>query len=218
MRSYCKGNQTLYAGFSLLQLRCSSSNLIKKSVSGRHHQWRNIESQEPPSSLQLMFKNSPVTPVFTGSRIECMGNTCLQIVIANLDDQAPSCSLQNSQIKLELVAVEGDFPCGRDQEDWTSEEFQSGIVKERAGKRPLLLGGVNPILRDGVARVSDLSFTDNSSWTKSGGFRIGARVAPGSGYCGPRIREAITHAFKVKEHRGECKLTSFFFSSFFFFL
>ena len=75
-------------------------------------------------------------------------------------------------------------------------------MKERAGKRPLITGVVNVTLNGGSSTVGELSFTDNSSWTRSRHFRIGAKVAGGS-HCGMRIREAVTEAFIVKDHRGE---------------
>jgi hypothetical protein len=58
-------------------------------------------------------------------------------------------------------------------------------------------------MRDGRATVGELQFTDNSSWLRCRKFRIGARVVPGSGYDGPRVAEAMTEAFNVRDHRGE---------------
>ncbi|KAJ6765046.1 PROTEIN SAR DEFICIENT 1 [Salix koriyanagi] len=85
----------------------------------------------------------------------------------------------------------------------TNEEFNRNIVKERTGKRPLLAGDCLTVnLRDGCAAIGDIEFTDNSSWIRSRKFRLGVRVVPES-YQGVRIREAITEAFVVKDHRGE---------------
>ena len=110
-------------------------------------------------------------------------------------------------LKIEVVVLDGDFP-SNGSSNWTSEEFDSNIVKERTGKRPLLAGDCLTVtLRDGFAPIGEIEFTDNSSWIRSRKFRLGARVAPGS-YQGVKIREAITEAFVVKDHRGECKLSS----------
>lgn len=106
-------------------------------------------------------------------------------------------------LKIEIVVLDGDFPSG-DQEHWSSDEFNGGIVKEREGKRPLLIGERTVTLRDGMAPIGELMFTDNSSWIRSRKFRLGARVVPGS-HEGPRIKEALTESFTVKDHRGECK-------------
>lgn len=104
--------------------------------------------------------------------------------------------------KLHIVVLEGDFNT-EDDEDWTQEEFESHVVKERSGKRPLLTGEVYVTLKEGVGTLGELVFTDNSSWIRSRKFRLGLRVV--SGCCdGMRIREAKTEAFVVKDHRGEC--------------
>jgi hypothetical protein len=98
--------------------------------------------------------------------------------------------------------LEGDFN-NEEDEDWTEEEFESHIVKEREGKRPLLTGDLQVTLKEGVGTIGELIFTDNSSWIRSRKFRLGLRVAPGS-FEGIRVREAKTEAFTVKDHRGEC--------------
>ncbi|KAG2664567.1 hypothetical protein I3760_16G088200 [Carya illinoinensis] len=106
-------------------------------------------------------------------------------------------------IKIEIVVLDGDFPLG-DCDAWTAEEYDSKIVKERTGKRPLLAGEVTITMREGIATIAgDIEFTDNSSWIRSRKFRIGAKVAPGSNSQGVRIYEAMTEAFVVKDHRGE---------------
>jgi len=107
-------------------------------------------------------------------------------------------------IKLEIVVLDGDFSPS-ENEDWTSDEFDRHIVKERHGKRPLLAGELNLIMRNGIAPTGDMEFTDNSSWIRCRKFRVAVRVAPGSNQ-GVRIREGMTEAFVVKDHRGECKL------------
>ncbi|KAF2298673.1 hypothetical protein GH714_024702 [Hevea brasiliensis] len=57
-------------------------------------------------------------------------------------------------------------------------------------------------LRDGIAPLGEIEFTDNSSWIRSRKFRLAARVVSGSSP-DVRIREAMTEAFVVKDHRGE---------------
>jgi hypothetical protein len=51
--------------------------------------------------------------------------------------------------------------------------------------------------------VGEISYTDNSSWTRSRRFRLGARVL--DSFDGIRIREAKTDSFIVRDHRGECE-------------
>lgn len=170
-----------------------------------------IEAAEPPS-IKLIFKRQPLLPVFTGTRIEDEDNNPLQVLLVDNHNREIPLSSIPSPLKVEVVVLDGDFPSD-DLEDWTSTEFQKNIVKERTGKRPLITGEINLALRDGTASISELTFTDNSSWIRSRHFRIGARVVPGN-YNGPRIKEAMTLAFMVKDHRGERKHAIFANTSF----
>ncbi|XP_010032156.2 protein SAR DEFICIENT 1 isoform X1 [Eucalyptus grandis] len=160
-----------------------------------------IQAPEP-SSLELRFSKSLTLPIFTGSKIVDADGFQLQIILVDTSgDQAVSPTLP-SPIKVEIVVLDGDFPPG-DRTNWTSEEFDRNIVRERQGKRPLLAGELSVTMRsNGVAAIGDIELTDNSSWIRSRKFKLGARVSPGS-YHGIRISEAMTEAFVVKDHRGE---------------
>ncbi|RWW07741.1 hypothetical protein GW17_00028865 [Ensete ventricosum] len=137
-----------------------------------------LQLQVEPSSFKLIFQKPLSHPIFTGTKIEDIDNTPLQILLVATNSlEAPPSLIHLHALRVELVALQGDFPA-RDREDWTSDEFKSRIVKERTGKRPLLVGDVTIMLRDGAALVSELYFTDNSSWGKSGMFKIGARELP----------------------------------------
>ncbi|KAK4436931.1 protein SAR DEFICIENT 1 [Sesamum alatum] len=160
----------------------------------------------PPTSLQLTFGKRLSLPIFTGTKIVDADANPLQVVLVERggdhDGKLPT-SLPY-WIKLEIVVLDGDFP---NKETWTNDEFMKNIVKERSGKRPLLAGDLNIAMRDGVASVGDIEFTDNSSWIRSRKFRLGARVMQvqagnGNGE-GVLFREAMTEPFVVKDHRGE---------------
>ena len=71
------------------------------------------------------------------------------------------------------------------------------MKREREGKKPLLTGDVILYLKDGIGMVSEISYTDNSSWTRSRRFRLGARVV--DNFDGVRIREAKTESFIVRD-------------------
>ncbi|KAL5815564.1 hypothetical protein ACOSQ4_026205 [Xanthoceras sorbifolium] len=154
-----------------------------------------------PSSWKLIFSKNLSLPIFTGSKITDVENSPLQILLVDTRGSHMTPASLPHPIKVDIVVLDGDFLPG-DQDNWTSEEFERSIVKERTGKRPLLAGEVNVTLRDGLALTGDVEFTDNSSWIRSRKFRIGAKVAAGNS-SGVRIREAITEAFIVKDHRGE---------------
>lgn len=142
-------------------------------------------------------------PLFTGGKVEGEQGAAIHIVLLDVNTGYVVTSGPESSVKLDVVVLEGDFN-NEDEEGWSQEEFESHIVKEREGKRPLLTGELQVILKEGVGTLGDLTFTDNSSWIRSRKFRLGLKVT--SGCCeGIRIREAKTDAFTVKDHRGECK-------------
>ncbi|KAG0465274.1 hypothetical protein HPP92_019438 [Vanilla planifolia] len=165
---------------------------------------RECRTQINPScsgNLKLQFVNKLCLPVFTGTRIEGEDSSGLNIALVDGLTGEAITSGPESSMKVEIVVLEGDFE-GNEEGNWTVEDFNSNIVKEREGKRSLLAGDVFVDLSNGIGMVGELSFSDNSSWTRSRKFRLGARAV--DGYLnGIRVREARTEAFMVKDHRGE---------------
>lgn len=152
--------------------------------------------------MQLQFENSISLPVFTGARIEGEDGSNLRIsLVDSLTGKVVSTGHESSA-KVEIVVLEGDFE-EEESDVGMPEEFKNNIVKEREGKKPLLNGDVILHLKEGIGMVGEISYTDNSSWTRSRRFRLGARVV-GNFDC-MRIREAKTVSFIVRDHRGECK-------------
>lgn len=158
-------------------------------------------------NLQLHFRSKLSLPLFTGGKVEGEQGAAIHVVLIDANTGQVVTSGPESSMKLEVVVLEGDFN-NEDDEGWSQEEFDSHVVKEREGKRPLLNGELHVTLKEGVGTLGELTFTDNSSWIRSRKFRLGLKVV--SGYCeGARIREAKTEAFTVKDHRGECKWLPF---------
>ncbi|KAM0048765.1 putative CALMODULIN-BINDING PROTEIN60 [Helianthus debilis subsp. tardiflorus] len=151
--------------------------------------------------LQLHFRSKLSLPLFTGGKVEGERGAAIHVVLIDANTGHVVTTGPESSIKLDIVVLEGDFN-NEDEEGWTQEEFETHMVKEREGKRPLLSGELQVVLKEGVGTLGELTFTDNSSWIRSRKFRLGLKVA--SGYSeGLRIREAKTDAFTVKDHRGE---------------
>uniref|UniRef100_A0A0D3F1G9 Calmodulin-binding protein-like n=1 Tax=Oryza barthii TaxID=65489 RepID=A0A0D3F1G9_9ORYZ len=152
-------------------------------------------------NLQLQFRTRLSLPLFTGGKVEGEQGAAIHVVLLDAGTGCVVSSGPESCAKLDIVVLEGDFN-NEDEEGWSGEEFESHVVKEREGKRPLLTGDVQVTLKEGVGTVGELTFTDNSSWIRSRKFRLGLKIS--SGFCeGIRIREAKTEAFMVKDHRGE---------------
>ncbi|KAJ6411387.1 hypothetical protein OIU84_008038 [Salix udensis] len=157
-------------------LRRSTSSLTRSSSL----RIQALESSSSSSSgLQLMFSKNLSLPIFTGSKIVDLDGSPLQILLVDTSGEQMVSTRLPHPVRIEVVVLDGDFPAN-DNSRWTSEEFDSNIVKERAGKRPLLAGDFSTVtLRDGFAAIGEIEFTDNSSWIRSRRFRLGARVAPG---------------------------------------
>ncbi|KAG8043164.1 hypothetical protein GUJ93_ZPchr0205g6537 [Zizania palustris] len=153
------------------------------------------------SNLQLQFRSRLSLPLFTGGKVEGEQGAAIHVVLLDANTGRVVTSGPESCAKLDVLVLEGDF--NKEQyEDWTEEEFENYVVKEREGKRPLLTGDLQVNLKEGVGTIGELIFTDNSSWIRSRKFRLGLRVS--SGFCeGVRVKEAKTEAFTVKDHRGE---------------
>lgn len=151
--------------------------------------------------LQLQFRSKLSLPLFTGGKVEGERGAAIHVVLIDANTGHVVTSGPESSVKLDVVVLEGDFN-NEDEEGWTQEEFETHMVKEREGKRPLLSGELQVTLKEGVGTLGELTFTDNSSWIRSRKFRLGLKVA--SGYSeGVHVREAKTDAFTVKDHRGE---------------
>ncbi|KQJ93618.1 calmodulin-binding protein 60 B [Brachypodium distachyon] len=152
-------------------------------------------------NLQLQFRTRLSLPLFTGGKVEGEQGAAIHVILLDTGTGCVVSSGPESSAKLDIVVLEGDFN-NEDEEGWTGEEFDSHVVKEREGKRPIITGDIQVTLKEGVGTIGEFTFTDNSSWIRSRKFRLGLKIA--SGFCeGVRIREAKTEAFMVKDHRGE---------------
>ena len=153
-------------------------------------------------TLRLQFRNKLSLPLFTGSKVEGEQGSPIHVVLQNANTGHVVTTGPKGSAKLDIVVLEGNFTAD-DEENWSQEDFENFMVRERDGKRPLLTGELSVALKDGVGTLGELTFTDNSSWIRSRKFRLGVRIALGN--CeGIRIWEAKTEAFTVKDHRGEC--------------
>lgn len=156
--------------------------------------------------LRLQFLSPLSLPVYTNARVEGKGRSTLNIALIDNYGETVNCGPESSA-KVEIVVLEGDF-YGDGGDNWTSKEFNDNIVKAREGKKPLLSGDVVMNLKNGVGLAGDFAFTDNSSWTRSRKFRLGARMV--DKFNGIEVKEVKTEAFVVRDHRGECKYMSTF--------
>ncbi|KAM7273599.1 hypothetical protein ACFE04_028263 [Oxalis oulophora] len=151
-------------------------------------------------SLQIQFLNNISLPVFTGARIEGEDSLPIKLAIVDVLTGQIVNSGPEASARIEILVLEGDFDSD-EGDNWTIEDFKNNIVRERDGKKPLLTGEAFFTLKEGIGSVGDISFTDNSSWTRSRRFKLGARVVDNANEI--TVREAKTESFIVRDHRGE---------------
>ncbi|XP_059641012.1 calmodulin-binding protein 60 A-like isoform X2 [Cornus florida] len=153
--------------------------------------------------LQLHFLIQPSSTVHTGKKIEGEGDASIEVALIDGSTRETVKCGPESSAKVEIVVLEGD--CNDvEGHDWTTEEFNQKIVREREGikgKIPCLTGDAYLNLKEGVGTVDKIKFTHNSKWMKNGDFRLGARVVLDN-FSGIKVREAISKPFKLKDRRG----------------
>ncbi|KAJ7973293.1 Calmodulin-binding protein [Quillaja saponaria] len=153
------------------------------------------------SGLQLCFIDKLPPTVFTLTKLEAVDGTAIKVALFDARSQSRVNDGPLSSIKIEICVLNGDFGSD-DNDNWSKEDFNASVVRERDGKRPLLTGDLIIKLQKGVACIGNNRFSDNSSWLRTRMFRLGARVVqqiPSEGY----IREARSERFTVKDRRGE---------------
>ncbi|WJX80027.1 hypothetical protein P8452_63078 [Trifolium repens] len=146
--------------------------------------------------LQLCFKNNLPQKNYTQSKIEAKGGGPLRIELRDAENQ---CIVRDegSSMKIQICVLQGDF----EKEDWTAEEFDEQIVIPREGKGPLLKENKVITLKDGVAYINNVEFTDISK-RRIQEFRLGAKIVR-SNSIGSDIREGRSEPFRVLDVRGK---------------
>lgn len=176
------------------QLSCSHVLFISKSQ--LFNSYRSSDDQSLGSRpLQLQFQNSLPLIVYTGNKIVSVDGSPLKFV---LYDSTSKKIVTCGPMKVKILVLEGDFI----HQDWSKDDFDAKLVHNRQDKRPLLTGETIVSLQDGIGFIHDVTFTDNSSWIRSGKFRLGVDIH--SDFDGTSIRQGVSNAFRVKDHRGEC--------------
>ncbi|XP_054800120.1 calmodulin-binding protein 60 B-like isoform X2 [Prosopis cineraria] len=152
--------------------------------------------------LELRFINKPPETIFTLSNVIAEDEeTPLQIALFDVRSQSVVSTGPLSSTKVEIFALNGELFSQR-CEDCTEEEFNANVLTQREGKEPLLNGDRILTLKNGVGCISKIKFTDNSSWTRSRKFSLGAKALQLTS-CGASIKEGVSKPFVVKDNRGE---------------
>ncbi|XP_022999040.1 protein SAR DEFICIENT 1-like isoform X1 [Cucurbita maxima] len=179
------------------ETECAISKLFPSSSSSSVSE---AETTTVGCNLQLLFESKLPDRIFTNNPLKADDGKPLKILLYDANSKTIVQSGPLSSAEVDFVVINGLF--SSDREDWTEEDFNSKILSEREGKRPLLAGHQSIILKNGVGFIGDLSITDNSSWIPNKMFILGAKISP-KNYGGQRVRPARSYPFSVKDGRGE---------------
>ncbi|KAL6599878.1 hypothetical protein ACP70R_045529 [Stipagrostis hirtigluma subsp. patula] len=153
-----------------------------------------IEQNLPPT-YKLSFVTSMSGVIFTKREVRAADEGQIKI---RINQQGTNCPhILSANVK--IVVLDGDFNADN-RELWTSEEFDNHIVRPRDKVGAVLTGNLDVKLANGEAYLHDVTFVDNSSFTRSRKFRLGVKLI---GDVGVRVQEGITEPFTVKDRRGE---------------
>ena len=153
--------------------------------------------------FKLCFLNKLPKTIYTRSNIVAEDESLLQIALFDVRTKSVVKEGPLSSLKIEICVLNGEFGSD-DSEEWTEEEFNSNISREREGREPLLIGERFITLKNGVACITKIAISDNSRWQRSRRFRIGVKGVPPTSI-GEKIQEGRSEPVIVKDNRGECK-------------
>jgi Calmodulin binding protein-like len=135
--------------------------------------------------------------VYTGSDVKGQDGKLLKVVMYYNNKRVTWEPF--SSVMFEILVVQGDF-CVKDQESWSSEEFEGNLVKARKEVGVILTGVCRSKLSNGEAVLHGLKFKDNSSWSEGKKWQLGIRVF---GCLNVRVIEAISEPFRVLDRHGK---------------
>ncbi|KAH0762618.1 hypothetical protein KY290_018691 [Solanum tuberosum] len=146
----------------------------KKFIFTKGNPEKDIQAPKP-RILKLKFLTEVSDPVLTGQEIKGEGGNAIELVLVDDNTGEIVESGPEASAKVEIVVLRGEFG-DDDGGNWTVEEFDSNVVREREGKKPLLAETM-------------------------GMFRLGARIV--DTFNSIQVKEARTESFTVKDGRQQ---------------
>ncbi|CAK9327904.1 unnamed protein product [Citrullus colocynthis] len=151
-------------------------------------------------NLRLRFMNNIPSIMFTKDKIKAENREAVEVGLFDVTNNSiVETQHPLSSMLIEVVVLNGEFNV--DEEAITQSDFDKNIVPQRMGKPPFHVGHTRFRLKNGILFINNLSFTTNSSRSKTKNIRLGLRVMedqimPNNNY--PTIRRAVSNPFKVK--------------------
>ncbi|KAK7397129.1 hypothetical protein VNO78_18296 [Psophocarpus tetragonolobus] len=186
-------------------LRRVVREVVEEKIQSQAHAFSRKKVSEAGISgaqpLKLCFADKLPDTIYTRSNILAADESPLRIVLFDVRTNSVVNEGPLSSLKIEICVLGGEFG-SNGSEDWTQEEFNSNILREREGREPLLIGERFITLENGVGYITKLAISDNSRWQRSRRFRIGVKVVKTTSN-GEKIQEGRSEPFVVKDNRGE---------------
>ncbi|KAE8653350.1 calmodulin-binding protein 60 C isoform X2 [Cucumis sativus] len=153
-------------------------------------------------NLRLRFRSKIPSIVYTANNIEAKNGEELGVELFDVvNDRIIDVTHPLSSASIEVVVLDGEF---NDGEAITQSDFNRSIVPQRLGERLLLIGDDKSFrLENGVYSITNLSFTTNSSRSRTKKICLGLRVKHDSINNYPTVGYAVSNPFRVKDHRGQ---------------
>ncbi|KAK3139983.1 hypothetical protein QOZ80_5AG0393590 [Eleusine coracana subsp. coracana] len=153
--------------------------------------------------IRLRFLNGMKSLIYHEDEIRSDRDSAIRIGIFDGNNIIKSGQL--SSLKIEILALNGDFPY--DASDiWTSEEFSEHIVSGRDGKRNVLVGKCIVRLVNGEVDLNDIKFIKGSCNAPNKMFIVGARVCDGEH---GEVQEAVMNPVVVQDRRNKLNEKSY---------
>lgn len=159
----------------------------------------------------MHFLNEIDSKIYTNNELKAKNGERLKVAIldvTNSNKVVETGSLSSAQI--EFVVLDGASSCKQwwEKTHLNLSTFDQSVLSPRPSgkqKKALIVGNdQSTCLINGVASPQNLKLTDNSSWSTSKTFRLGAKILDKyilTQY--GEVEEAVSKPFRVMEQRGQ---------------
>ncbi|KAK1357813.1 hypothetical protein POM88_051069 [Heracleum sosnowskyi] len=151
-----------------------------------------------PRCLRLMFLQKVSSPVLTSCLIKGEGGNSIKVALVDSQTEEVVKSGPEATAEVEILVLKGDY-AGHEAFNGKSEDFNNRIVSKMEGKTSVLQGATTLRLKEGISSIDNLSFTQNSGWTRILKLCLGARAV--NSFPGTTIEPAETESFDLKDNR-----------------
>lgn len=155
-----------------------------------------------PRCLSLMFLQKVSSPVLTSCKIKGEGGNSIKLALVDSLTGEVVKNGPEAATEVEILVIKGDC-AGHEAIDGKPEEFNNRIVSKMEGKTSVLQGTTTLKPKEGLSSIDNLSFTQNSGWTRISKLCLGERTV--NSFPQTRIELAETESFDLKDHCVTCE-------------